>query len=153
MKFSDVKCSLVECGLASQCSSWGDGPPPVSPGVYAFYVDSECVYVGQSKNMKRRTDHHPVKNKWPNPDVFWVECKNHVKMERFFIEKLKPVCNLQTRKRRVAEIYNEGKVTFTPTDANLQFLKDKKKRNGATFTFTINEALAGQARREKKVKQ
>ena len=152
MKFEDLKPVIAECSLSSNCSSWGSGIPPATPGVYALYLNSECLYVGQSMNMRKRTAYHPVKWEWPNPDVFWVECKNRVKLERWFISQLRPKLNVQTRDKSNRK-KKPKKVAVIVSEAAHKMLLNYCARNGTFIQAVADSAIRTFLANEKKGKQ
>ena len=67
---------------------------PSCSGVYVVYLCTRCIYVGASKNIRRRLETHS------RPDLFEVEttikvlaCTNYFQVEKWLIEMLKPELN------------------------------------------------------------
>jgi len=69
------------------------------PGVYAFWEEGKCFYVGESKNLKRRLSGHPRKRQLINCSIRWLACLNHKELEAWLIQEHRPICNGLSQER------------------------------------------------------
>lgn len=67
--------------------------PPAKPGVYALFKDGECMYVGESTNMKKRLQKHERITQVPGCEIRFHACDEHKQFEKLFIKDLLPVKN------------------------------------------------------------
>ena len=66
---------------------------PRLPGVYAFYANGECMYVGESKNIKKRISTHERRQQLASCEVRFFVCDDRKAIEAKLIRELKPKRN------------------------------------------------------------
>lgn len=66
---------------------------PNLPGVYAFYKGDDCMYVGESKSIRKRIATHERKRQLAGCDVRFFVCADRKDIEAWLIKELKPKKN------------------------------------------------------------
>ena len=64
-------------------------------GVYAIFHKTQCIYIGESSNIKRRLSQHDHRG-WfyvPHVQLFWFQCNNRKYIEKKLIELCQPLLN------------------------------------------------------------
>lgn len=102
--------------------------PPNAPGVYFIFYKTYCLYIGESKNIKKRLATHDLKYFFENTDVKinWFIDDNRKYTEKVFIDSLKPLLNGKNSYKSF-EVFDE--INGRPRDyAPLYFSKESSER-------------------------
>jgi hypothetical protein len=110
--------------------------PPDCAGLYFVYEGGECVYVGESVNLRQRMSGHPHVNKHRNVGFMQCSANQRRRLEAFFIGLLDPRLNSQssqyqaTRKRKAWRPFS---------DAN--YISSASKRNAARRRSVFRKSI------------
>ena len=90
-----------------------------SCGIYFLFQGENCVYIGQSRYVHARVNEHKrMTGKWAKAfdSYAWVPCEPDrlLAEETRLIRKLKPILNLQIKRRVPRKSHGEGYTTQTP---------------------------------------
>jgi hypothetical protein len=119
VKYQAAKVALAECNRIDECKDWGCDIPPWKPGVYSFWDLETCLYVGASRNMRKRMQGHERKREWRLCSILWITVDNPFPLELWFINQLKPSGNGFTGERREREARAAIKHSKTSLDEKL----------------------------------
>jgi len=86
--FQSAWCAYSEHALSTDVCR-----PPLLPGVYGAWIGEECMYIGESRSLRKRLGSHERKHMFKVCDVRWLVCLNHKQVEKWFIENLRPPHN------------------------------------------------------------
>jgi len=109
--------------------------PPNTPGVYFIFYKTYCLYIGESKNIKKRLATHDLKHFFKNPDVKinWFIDDNRKYTESVFIDVLEPLLNGKNSYKSF-EVFD--KINGRPRDyAPLYFSKESPERKARRKTL------------------
>lgn len=101
-------CDLLDSGWLSPNGYSCFGVPEEKPGVYIFaipippYTESEIVYVGSSKNLKKRLLGHEIKKEIKRDffKTYFFYCEDFISLEKSLIKKYSPRLNIKHNGKR-----------------------------------------------------
>lgn len=102
VSYTKAREALEKCVELDECKEWfatqaRAGRPPKLPGVYGFWFGGVCVYIGRSHNLHGRlTGGHHRKHEFRGCEIRWAVCANHVEVESWLIDGLRPSGNGHT---------------------------------------------------------
>ena len=138
IKYDQARQALMEANTVDEVKiSELDRLPEIS-GIYLVYNADTCIYIGQSKNIKRRwRSHHRLKqinSMYPESYIVWIRAKVYEldALERDFIKNIDPLLN---RKRIIREVF------FRPNPGKPIQEKTKRTRYIPDNIFTGNVFL------------
>lgn len=116
-------------------TGWGGGqtPPALLSCVYFFWQDEECVYVGQTKNLRQRLARH--QKRLPGDTVTWLPMPWEMLLtaEGFFIWLLHPRRNYQSNWQVAYQAKRADRVgadTARKLARQYRSAGEKKQKNG-----------------------
>ena len=82
-------------------------------GVYFFFDNDKLIYVGESQNISNRLRSHRMLIEYNHIQVRYYECDKtkRMKVERYFIRKLKPLLNIKHNPSVEYTIWNPDNLT------------------------------------------
>ena len=83
-------CNYEAARHALSEASKGDKTPPNLPGVYAFYKTGQCMYIGESKNLRKRLGSHERNRQLLGCSITFFVCDDRKAIERRLIQEIKP---------------------------------------------------------------
>lgn len=136
-RYEAAKVALAECNRLDECKEWGSGVPPWKPGVYSFWDLEKCLYVGASKNMRKRIGHHERKKEWPSCSILWVTSDSPFPLEKWFIKQLNPSGNGITR----TDYLERVKMKYSKTSLDERLDKACKSLFGVDFLTLFTKPM------------
>lgn len=89
---------------------------PSQPGVYAFFKDGKCMYVGESKNLKNRLRGHERRAQIHGCEIRFHACDEHKEFEKLLIIELQPKKNGTSPAQELMQISADKKHSATSLD-------------------------------------
>lgn len=117
--------------------------PPAKMGVYAVFDQDECLYVGQSEDIRRRLMSHPLRSDWDFSGAIVVAiltpCRSYKQRREFEIlltDHLDPIFGLQPK---ISAYHTERFFGSKRYMERLKRLNPKLRETKKTYTKTLKE--------------
>jgi excinuclease UvrABC nuclease subunit len=88
-----IRYEAERSALQAASSGTGNSRFPSLPGVYAMFNGDECIYVGESKNLRNRLSNHERRQQNPGCNIRFHVCDEHKEFEKLLIKDLRPKKN------------------------------------------------------------
>ena len=111
-------------------------------GIYVFYNQNRCIYVGSSVNIEKRIRQHAHRGKFTRIEIHLCEEEELQGKEQSFIDDLKPILNRMPAGKRRKRAIIASRIAAVHTDEeNIRRLDKHAERLRRSRNSLINEGI------------